>query len=281
MYVWLDDAENHHGLTPLAEASISVLDRGLTVGDGVFETLKVLNGVPFALTRHLNRLRASAEALGIALPQDIAMREAVGALVVATRSELGSQARMRITVTHGRGVLGNPYAGDAPPTLLVTVVSMPPWPPSACLPLSPYRRNEHSALAGVKSTSYAENAIALREASSRGGDEALLLNTAGDVCECTGSNIFVVIDGELLTPPLESGCLAGITRELVLEWYGGRTHTIASDVLAEVSEAFLTGSTRDVWPVHELAGRTLPAPGPVTREVMATWARFVTERMDP
>lgn len=281
MDVWLDDAVNHRGLTPIAEASISVLDRGLTVGDGVFETLKVLNGVPFALTRHLKRLRTSAEPLGIEVPTEAQLREAVAAVVAANRRELGTQARMRITVTHGTGVLGNPYAGDAPPTLLVTVVAMPPWPPSACLPLSPYRRNEHSALAGVKSTSYAENAIVLREASSRGGDEALLLNTAGEICECTGSNIFVVIDGELVTPSLESGCLAGITRELVLEWHGGNSRSIHVDELADVREAFLTGSTRDVWPVHNLAGRDLPAPGPITRVVMDTWARCVAEQVDP
>ena len=281
MYVWLDDSARNRGLTPLSEASISVLDRGVTVGDGVFETLKVLDGVPFALTRHLRRLRASAEPLGIEIPPDAHLREAIAAVVAANLVELGEQARMRITVTHGTGVLGNPYAGEAPPTLLVTVVAMPPWPPSACLPLSPYRRNEFSALTGVKSTSYAENAIALREANARGGDEALLLNTAGDVCECTGSNIFVVIDGQLLTPPLTSGCLAGITRELVLEWHGGHSRAIPGEELAQVTEAFLTGSTRDVWPVRELAGRTLPAPGPITTEVMATWKHRVAEHIDP
>lgn len=279
--VWLDDGVRHRGLTPLSEASISVLDRGLTVGDGVFETLKVLDGVPFALSRHLKRLRVSAEPLGIDVPEDTVLREAVTSVVAANRAELGQQARMRITVTHGSGVLSNPYAGDAPPTLLVTVVAMPPWPPSASLPLSPYRRNEHSALTGVKSTSYAENAVALREAGLRGGDEALLLNTAGELCECTGSNVFVVIGGELRTPPVESGCLAGITRELVLEWYGAHTTPIAAEELADVSEAFLTGSTRDVWPVHNLAGRSLPAPGPITGEVMATWASGVAAQMDP
>lgn len=281
MNVWLDDGRHHRGLTPLATASISVLDRGLTVGDGVFETLKVLDGVPFALTRHLQRLRASAQPLGIEVPEDDALRSAVAAVVRANADELGPQARMRITVTHGAGVLGNPYAGDGSPTLLITVVAMPPWPASAVLPLSPYRRNEHSALTGVKSTSYAENAIALREAVARGGDEALLLNTADLVCECTGSNIFLVIDDELVTPALESGCLAGITRELVLQWYGGETRDIAAAELDQASEAFLTGSTRDVWPVHNLAGRELPAPGPRTREVMDTWQRCVAADLDP
>lgn len=281
MDVWLDDGANHRGLTRLRDASISVLDRGLTVGDGVFETLKVLDGVPFALTRHLRRLRTSAEPLGIAVPEDTALREAVSAVVAANVEELGAQARMRITVTHGTGVLGNPYAGDAPPTLLVTVVAMSAWPVSAAVPLSPYRRNENSALTGVKSTSYAENAIALREAGFRGGDEALLLNTAGLVCECTGSNVFLVIDGEIVTPSIESGCLAGITRELVLEWHGGETRAIAAAELGEATEAFLTGSTRDVWPVHELAGYSLPAPGPITREVMDTWARRVAQDLDP
>jgi len=281
MDVWLDDGVTHRGLTPLAQASISILDRGLTVGDGVFETLKVLDGRPFAVTRHLRRLRASAQPLGIEVPTDEALREAIAAVVAANAGSLGPQARMRITVTHGAGVLGNPYAGEGSPTLLVTVVAMPPWPASAVLPLSPYRRNENSALTGVKSTSYAENAIALREANSRGGDEALLLNTAGFVCECTGSNIFLVIDDEIVTPSLASGCLAGITRELVLEWHGGSSREVAAAELERASEAFLTGSTRDVWPVRDLAGRILPAPGPRTIEVMDTWARRVGEDIDP
>lgn len=107
--------------------------------------------------------------------------------------------------------------------MLVTVVAARPWAPTAEAIDSSFTRNEHGALAGVKSTSYAENAIALREAHAMGADEALLCNSRGELCEGTGSNVlFSVIDDHIVTPPLSSGCLNGVTRQLVIEWCGAR-----------------------------------------------------------
>lgn len=281
MFVWLERAGSVGALVPAEEASISVLDRGLTVGDGVFETLKVVHGRPFALSRHLERLRSSAAAMSIDVPSEDALRTAIEALLSAEAEQVGPLGRLRLTVTQGTGVLGDPYAGDGTPTVLVTVVSSRPWPPSSVVALSPFRRNEHSALTGVKSTSYAENAIALREAKERGADEALLLNTAGEVCEGTGSNIFLVIDGEVCTPGLESGCLAGITRELALSWCGGREDRLPREALSEATEAFLTSSTRDIHPIRVLDGRSLPSPGPSTTAAMAAWRDAEQVTWDP
>ena len=283
MIVWADDGTGNpqsNGLVDVETARISILDRGLIVGDGVFETLKVVDGTPFALTRHLRRLADSASALAITLPSETGIRAAIAATIAANRSDIGAIGRLRITVTHGLGIPGDPYAGDDRPLLLVTVVAQHPWPPSSVVVVSSYTRNEHSALAGVKSTSYAENAIALRAARQQGADEALLLNTAGDVCEGTGSNIVVALHGRLVTPPLASGCLAGITRELAIKWCDVVARPIPAAELAHVTEAFLTSSTRDLHPISRLAGRNLPAPGPLTTTAIARWRTHESQGFD-
>ena len=276
-FVWLHDRlVEISGPAGANEANVSVLDRGLTVGDGVFKAMKVLDGVPFALTRHLERLARSAAALGIDLPPQSLIQEAISATALANAAEVGAIGRMRLTVTHGRGQLGDPYAGDGDPTLFVTIVAQKPWPPASNVHLSAYRRNERSALTGVKSTSYAENAVALREAKAAGADEALLLNTRDEVCEGTGSNIFVVLDGELLTPPLASGCLNGITRQLALHWTGAAERPVHAADLDLVTEAFLTSSTRDIHPIATLGQRELQAPGPLTTAAMRAWREGAT-----
>ena len=131
----------------------------------------------------------------------------------------------------------------------------------------PWPRNERGALAGLKTTSYAENVVALADAQARGASEAIFANLAGHLCEGTGSNVFYVVDGELRTPTLASGCLAGVTRALVLEWYGGREVDEPIEVVERASEVFLVSTTRDVQAVSRWDDRELPAPGPVTAEV--------------
>ncbi len=123
-------------------------------------------------------------------------------------------------------------------------------------------RNERGAVAGLKTTSYAENVVALAEAKRRGATEAVLPNTQGHLCEGTGSNVFYVVDGDLRTPTLASGCLAGVTRDLVLEWCGAREVDEPLEVVERASEVFLTSTTRDVQGVSRWDDRDLPAPGP-------------------
>jgi branched-chain amino acid aminotransferase len=141
-------------------------------------------------------------------------------------------------------------------------------------------------LAGLKTTSYGENVKALARAAELGGSEAIFADTKGRLSEGTGSNIFVVADGELLTPSLATGCLAGITRELVLEWTGARQVEMPLDVLNSADEIFVTSSIRDVQAVAAVAGddgtRTLsPAPGPITRDVAALFAKRSAEDAEP
>lgn len=279
MQVWLDGR-----LVGAEAAQVSVFDHGLTVGDGVFETVKVSGGRPFALTRHLDRLASSARGAGLPDPPQAETRRAVAELLAAAEPDgAAALSRLRITYTGGPGPLGSDR-GDARPTLVVALAPLHPWPAGAAVATVPWPRNERGALAGVKTTSYGENVVALAHAKARGAAEALFPNTVGQLCEGTGSNVFLEVDGELVTPTLASGCLAGVTRALVLEWC---PDVVERDVpmaaLHTAREAFLTSTTRDVQPVHTVDGSSLGegGTGPLTRAVMATFARRAATEEDP
>ena len=276
MKAWIDGA-----LREAAEATVSAFDHGLTVGDGVFETAKVLDGTPFALTRHLDRLAVSASGLGLAMPDVSEVRRAVAETLAANTAALSAPHRLRITLTGGPGPLGSDR-GSAGPTLLVALAPMSRWPPTARVALVPWVRNERSAVAGVKTTSYAENVVALAYAHEHGAAEALFGNTRDELCEGTGSNVFVVLGGQLCTPALSSGCLAGVTRALVLEWSAAEERDLSVGALGAADEVFLTSSTRDVQAVSAVGEVLLPgAPGPVTRKVAETFARRSAADLDP
>lgn len=146
----------------------------------------------------------------------------------------------------------------------------------------PWTRNERGALTGLKTTSYAENVVALARAREQGASEALFANTVGDLCEGTGSNVFVVLDGQLHTPPVSSGALAGITRALTVEWTGAHETRLPFDALDRADEIFVTSSLRDVQAVHRVDGRGLPgAPGPVTAKAMRVFDERAAADLDP
>lgn len=260
------------------EPCLTAYDHGFTVGDGVFETVKVTDGVPFALNRHLERLQRSAHGLRLGDLDEAALRAGVREVLAAGSAEL---ARLRITVTGGVGPLGS-NRGDAGPTVAIALASASPWPVTEDVVVVPWPRNERGAMVGVKTTSYAENVLALAHAADRGAGEALFANTRGDLCEGTGSNVFLVLDGRLVTPTLSSGCLAGVTRALVLEWTDAGEQDLPVAALATASEAFLTSTTRDVQPIRLVDGNPLPAaPGPVTVEVIRAFARRSAENPEP
>ncbi|MFB7449348.1 aminotransferase class IV [Streptomyces sp. NPDC056194] len=266
------------GLHDAETARVSVLDHGLTVGDGIFETVKAERGETFALTLHLERLTRSARGLGLPDPDLDEVRRACAAVLEANPMELG---RLRITYTGGLSPLGS-ERGDAGTSLVVALGETGRRPDSTAVITVPWTRNERGALTGLKTTSYAENVVALARAREEGASEALFANTVGQLCEGTGSNVFVVVDGRILTPPVSSGCLAGITRALAVEWTGAEETDLPFEVLESADEIFLTSTLRDVQAVHRTDGRELAdAPGPVTAKAMRIFDERAAADRDP
>ena len=277
--VWVDGQ-----LLPTDQARVSPFDHGLMVGDGVFETLRVYDRVPFAWTRHYNRLHRSADGLGLTAPTETALRDAADAVLTGNGLTDG---RLRITVTGGPAPLGSERAA-VDPTVIVAAAPMRPWPPSVSVVQVPWTRNERGAVAGLKTISYAENVRALAFALERGASEAMFCNTRGELCEATGSNVFVVHGGTLRTPPADAGCLLGVTRALLLEECAKTLEIPAEEVplapgaLTQADEAFLTSSTREVQPISHVDGAALPAaPGPTTAALAAAFTELVRRNPDP
>ena len=274
-------------LSPAGDARIAALDHGVTVGDGVFETCKVVDHTPFGLTRHLDRLRGSAAILGLRLPwTDQELGAACAAAIDAAATDPANATvgvgRLRITVTGGPGPLGSDRS-DVPPTLVVAAGPGTPWPAVTDVACVSWIRNERSAIVGAKTTSYAENVVALAHAHRLGASEALLANTTGALCEGTGSNVFLEVDGQLCTPSLATGCLAGITRALVVELVEAvERDDLTFGHLHASSEAFLTSSTRDIHPIAHVDDVALPAaPGPLTARARAAFADLQARTLDP
>jgi branched-chain amino acid aminotransferase len=252
--VWVDGE-----LIDERTASVSVFDHGFTVGDGIFETLRVTRGTPFALTRHLVRLARSARGIGLPEPNADEVRAACSAVLDA--SALPGDARLRITYTGGLAPPGS-GRGSASPTLVVAVSPLDPWASTAVVATVPWPRNERSSVVGLKTTSYAENVIALAAANERGASEALMPNTHGQLCEGTGSN--------------------GVTRELVLEWCDGEERELPMEALVAADEVFLTSSTRNVQPVEQVDEHQVPqAPGEITKRVQEVFLDRSNVELDP
>lgn len=280
--VWVGD-----GLVGEDGACVPALDHGLLVGDGVFESVQLSSGRLFALRRHLDRLERSCAGLGIALPDRQLLERACDEVVEANRGEL-ADGRLRLTVTAGLCGLGSGRA-PAVPTLVVALGPLggpagsgPSEWETARVMVVPWPRNERGALAGLKTTSYAENVIALAYATERGATEAVFANTAGNLCEGTGSNVFIASSGRLVTPPLSAGCLDGVTRALVIEESGAREADVPVEALRDCDEAFITSTNRGVQPIAGVDGKELPqVPGPLTRGAAEAFAALQARTYDP
>jgi branched-chain amino acid aminotransferase len=276
--VWIDGA-----LVAVADARISPFDHGLLVGDGVFETIRVYGGRPFAWTRHLDRLVHSATGLGLEVPAREELHAAACAVLAANDHD---EARLRITVTGGVAPLGSERGADGP-TVVVASSPLRGWPDAVRVVVVPWVRNDRGATAGLKTTSYAENVRALAFAHERGASEAIFANTRDELCEATGSNVFVVRDGRIATPPGSSGCLLGVTRALVLELAADAGMAVDErdlplDALRDADEAFLTSTTREVQPISHVDDRPVPSvPGPVAATLSTAFNALVARELDP
>lgn len=260
--VWADDAYRSPA-EPVARWN----DRGLTQGLGLFETIEVRGRVPFALTRHLRRMADGAQRMRIGLPEP----ERLAEIAVDVAQQWGQHpGRLRITATAG--------APGARSTLLVTVNDLTIQTAPTTVITEEVPRNERGALRGIKSTSFAENALATARASDAGAGEALFANTRDELCEGAMSNVFVEIDGQLITPPLSSGCLAGVTRALLIESLADAgievvERAVPMAALSRVGEMFLTSTGRHVQPVSQVDGVPLPSsPGALTEVAQRVWA---------
>ncbi|MDN5726819.1 MAG: aminotransferase class IV [Propionibacteriales bacterium] len=264
-------------LTDPDQRRISAVDHGLVVGDGVFEAFKVTPAGPFTVRRHLERLTRSARLMGLPDPDHHQIREAIAVVIEGRTYELG---RLRITWTGGVGPLGSGAAFGSP-TLVVAVDAVQPAPPVSQIVTTPWLRNVRGAMTGVKTTSYGENVRGLAYAAERGGSEGIFVNTDGNLAEGTGTNVFCVFGGQIVTPPLTAGILDGITRQLVLEWndVAERDLTLAEAQTAD--EVFITSSMRDVQAVDQWDAVSFSAPGPLTAEVQQRFAERSTADINP
>lgn len=246
-----------------AEARIDPFDRGFTLGDGLFETLRAYDGHPFRLEDHLQRMEAAASALDIPLPVDMpAVAEAVAELLEATGLRRGD-ASIRITLSRGTGPRGLAPPPDPRPNLVIAAAPYAPLPENCAAVTVQTRRNEGSPLSRMKSLSALDNVLASREAAAAGADEAILLNNAGHAACGARANIFAVMDEVLVTPPSSDGVLPGIARRVVCEIAQGRgipcdERSLPAIALLQAREIFVTNSLFEIRSLASLDGRAIP-----------------------
>ncbi len=273
------------GLVPLAQASVHVLDPGFRTGEGVFETMRAYEGHTFHLTEHLDRAATGAIRLGFEAPRQEDLARAVRATVTANR-RVAPDLAVRLTITPGPLDPSTPWPMSTMgrPTTVVTAHPL-------AVPAATYRDGVRAItvpwvreLADVKSVSHLAATMARRHARSRGADEALLTDRDGHVVEGAGSNVFVVVDGVLLTPPTDAGLLAGVTRATVLDLaprVGVRVDetTLPLASLRGADEVLLTASTREVVPVVQVDDAVIGSgrPGPVAAQLLAAYRDAVED----
>lgn len=252
-------------LSEVDQARIDPRDRGFTLADGAFETIAVKHGAAPRLMAHLARLRDGLRVIGLSL--DSTDQDLVNWMNDVLSANDTKDAVLRLMVTRGQGERGLAPPANGRPTVLISASPLPPAPtPARVIVALATCRNEKSPLARIKSLSYLDNIIARNEAMARNADDALMLNTAGNVACGTVANLFVLVDGGLLTPPVEDGALPGVARADVITLTKAEERTISRDVLAQATEAFLTNAL-GLRPIVEIDGAPVGdgAPGLITQ----------------
>ena len=275
-------------LVPRSEARISAFDHGFLYGYGLFETMRAYSGTIFLLERHLDRLKKSAKSIGIEL-SGIDLSQACRDTLKANGLQ---SARIRLTVSNGDSGAFPWQEADNQPTVVISAREYQPFPPEIYekgfkAGVSSFVRSRYSSLGGIKSTNYLISVLTRREMALIGLDEALLLNEDGYITEGSTSNIFFVKSSSLVTPPLESGILPGITRALVIEVAGTLGISVVEDNitladLPQFHEAFLTASTMEIMPLVMIKGQdgtviTIGSgkPGVMTKRLTAAYKEKV------
>jgi len=265
---------------PESEAKISVFDHGLLYGDGVFEGIRFYNGRVFELDRHLDRLYKSARVLLLTIP--LTPSEMKTKVLETIRANELRDGYVRLIVTRGVGNLGLAPDRCKNPSIIIIASTISLYPEEMYengleVVTASTRRNSSAAMPpAVKSLNYLNNILAKIEAAQAGCVEALMLNEAGYIAECTGDNVFVVRHGRIATPPVSAGSLWGITREVVMRLARESGYIVEEPELTRydvftADECFLTGTAAEVIPLVKLDSRPIGdgKPGPITRELIA------------
>jgi branched-chain amino acid aminotransferase len=279
-----------------ANATISVFDHGFLFGEGVYETIRTYNGEPFLFDRHMQRLRTSAAMIMLDVPcvDEEYMKWSVDTMSAAGlgRKNDGDVTEAYIRILHTRGIGDLTYDPAATPTPSVVVIVKPlPVAPDeqfeqgvkVCL-VDIIRNHPRSVSPLIKSNNLLNNALGMQQALRRGGVEGVFRNYKGELSECSQSNLFIVRNGVVRTPPLDAGLLAGITRGFVFELGKGLGIAVEEAVLKDqdlldADEAFFTSTTKELMPIvtvddHRIGPGT---PGPVTRRLLAEYRRVANE----
>ena len=273
-------------------AKVSVFDHGLLYGDGVFEGIRAYNGRVFKLKEHIDRLFSSAKAILLNIPMSHA--EVTETVLETCRRNKIRDGYIRLVVTRGAGGLGlNPYKCKRA-SLIVIADKIQLYPPKLYergldIITVPTTRNLHSALnPAIKSLNYLNNILAKIEAINSGCEEAIMLNAEGFVAECTGDNIFIGKENQLLTPPLSAGALYGITRSVVIELAREAGLVVSEPNLTRydlfnADECFLTGTGAEVIAVVKIDGRVIGSgrPGPVTKSLVEEYKTLTKSSGEP
>jgi branched-chain amino acid aminotransferase len=275
---------SHNGqLQPVEEARLSPGQEGLTNGWGLFTTLRVFHGQPFAFERHWHRLQRDAKRTHI--PFTLDPEQVCADVLDVVRANQAQEGAVRIYVVWNRTGIWHSDEPFPPVDVVITSAPLPSYSEPARLDVREHGRHAASPLAGVKTISWLNNVWNLHEAKERGFDEVVLLNERGEVAECVAANLFAVRSAEVLTPPLSSGCLAGITREVLLEISPRagvriREAVLRPEDLYAADEIFLSSTNRALLAASEISGRKIPAaPGPVVRKLSQIFADYVAEEL--
>ena len=276
---------SHNGrLVPVEQARLSPGQEGLINGWGLFTTLRVFEGQPFAFERHWKRLSRDAECTRV--PFSLDPKKLRADVLDVIRGNQVREGAVRIYIIWNRTGMWHSDESFSEVDVVITSAALPNYPEVVRLDLREHGRHAASPLAGVKVISWLNNVWNAREAKLRGFDEVVLLNERGEVAECTAANVFAVRSGEVVTPPLTSGCLAGITREVLLEivpkaGIAIREAVLRPEDLYAADEVFVTSTNRAVLAVGEVGGhRISAAPGPVTRKLGELFAAYVAESLE-
>ena len=273
-------------------AKISVFDHGLLYGDGVFEGIRAYHGRVFKLREHIDRLFYSAKSILLEIPMSHA--HLMRAVVDACRVNKIRDGYIRLVVTRGVGTLGLNPNRCKNPSVIIIADKIQLYPPALYqkgmeIVTVPTTRNLHSALnPAIKSLNYLNNILAKIEANQAGCEEAVMLNAEGFVAECTGDNLFIVKNGQLLTPPLSAGALYGITRGVVMELAEEEGLAVFEPNLTRydlfnADECFLTGTGAEIVPVVKIDGRVIGTgkPGPITNKLVTEYHALTKNSGEP